>query len=104
MYNRWTHPYLSEPLDAFSVYVEGVYKFATQFFAAVRYDRMGFSKIADPAGGESVWDFPLYRAETGLGYRLDKNVTFKLVGQLTHYPGQPQFNDDILATQISTSF
>jgi hypothetical protein len=65
---------------------------------------MEFSKITDAAGGESVWDFPLYRVETGLGYRFDRNVTFKLVGQLTRFPGQPQFNDDILATQISTSF
>ena len=104
MFNRWTHPYVSEPLNVYSGYIEGMYKFATQFFFAARYDRMEFSKIADPAGGESVWDFPLYRIETGLGYRLDRNVTFKLVGQLTRYPGQPQFNDDILATQISTSF
>lgn len=104
MVNRWTHPYLPEPLDAYTWYLEGTYKFATQFFFAARYDRMEFSKIADPAGGESVWDFPLYRLEMGLGYRLDKNVTFKLVGQLTRFPGQPQFNDGILATQISTSF
>lgn len=104
MVNRWIHPYVSEPLNVYSGYVEGMYKFATQFFFAARYDRMEFSKIADPAGGEAVWDFPLYRLETGLGYRLDKNVTFKLVGQLTRYPGQPQFNDDILATQLSTSF
>jgi len=104
MVNRWIHPYVSEPLDAYSGYVEGVYKFATQFFLAARYDRMEFSKITDAAGGESVWDFPLYRVETGLGYRFDRNVTFKLVGQLTRFPGQPQFNDDILATQISTSF
>ena len=104
MVNRWTHPYLTEPLDAYTWYVEGTYKFATQFFFAARYDRMEFSKITDPSGGESVWDFPLYRLEAGLGYRLDKNVTFKLVGQLTRYPGQPQFNDGIFATQISTSF
>ena len=104
MYNRWTHPYIPEPLDAYTWYLEGTYKFATQFFFAARYDRMEFSRIADPSGGESVWDFPLYRVETGLGYRLDKNVTFKLVGQLTRYPGQPQLNDDILATQIFTSF
>ncbi len=104
MYNRWTHPYVSEPLDVYAGYVEERYKFATQFFFAVRYDRIEFSKIADPSGGASVWDFPLYRVETGLGYRLDRNVTIKLVGQLTRYPGQSQFNDDILATQISTRF
>ncbi len=104
MVNRWTHPYLPEPLDAYTWYVEGTYKFATQFFFAARYDRMEFSRITDLSGGKSVWDYPLYRIETGLGYRLDKNVTFKLVGQLTRYPGQPQFNDDIIATQISTSF
>ncbi|MGH8003598.1 MAG: hypothetical protein ACRECJ_02600 [Limisphaerales bacterium] len=104
MVNRWIHPYVSEPLNVYSGYVEGVYKFATQFFFAARYDRMEFSKIADPSGGQSVWDYPLYRVETGLGYRFDRSVTIKLVGQLTRYPGQPQFNDDILATQISTSF
>ncbi len=104
IYNRWIHPHVSEPLNVYSGYLEGVYKFATQFFLAARYDRMEFSKIADPAGGESVWDYPLYRIETGLGYRFDRSVTIKLVGQLTRFPGQPQLNDDILATQISTSF
>ncbi|MCI0330142.1 MAG: hypothetical protein L0196_04225 [candidate division Zixibacteria bacterium] len=104
MVNRWIHPYISQPLDVYTGYVEGMYKFATQFFFAARYDRMEFSKIADPAGGESVWDYPLYRIETGLGYRFDRNVTIKLVGQLTRFPGQSQFNDGILATQISTSF
>lgn len=104
MANRWTHPYIAEPLDAYFGYVEGTYKFATQFFAAARYERMEFSKIPDPAGGRSVWDFPLYRLETGLGYHFDRNVIFKLVGQFTRYPGQAQFNDNILATQISTSF
>ncbi len=87
MVNRWTHPYLPEPLDAYTWYLEGTYKFATQFFLAARYDRMEFSKIADPGGGELVWDFPLYRVETGLGYRLDRGVTIKLVGQLTRFPG-----------------
>ncbi|HXF49533.1 MAG TPA: hypothetical protein VNL73_08945 [Verrucomicrobiae bacterium] len=104
MINRWTHPYLPEPLDAYTWYVEGTYKFATQFYFAARYDWMEFSKINDPSGGRSVWDYPLYRIETGLGYRFDRNVTIKLVGQLTRFPGQPQFNDDIVATQISTSF
>ncbi|HLG94480.1 MAG TPA: hypothetical protein VI546_06555 [candidate division Zixibacteria bacterium] len=104
MYNRWVHPYVSEPLKVYSAYLEGTYKFAAQFFISARYDRMEFSKIADPAGGQSVWDYPLYRVETGLGYRFDRNVTIKLVGQLTRFPGQPQLNDDILATQISTSF
>jgi hypothetical protein len=104
MYNRWIHPYVSEPLKVYSAYVEGTYKFATQFFLSTRYDRMEFSKITDPSGGQSVWDYPLYRIETGLGYRFDRNVTIKLVGQLTRFPGQPQFNDDIFAAQISTSF
>jgi len=104
MFNRWIHPYVSEPLKVYTAYVEGTYKFATQFFASARYDRMEFSKITDPSGGRSVWDYSLYRMETGLGYRFDRNVTIKLVGQLTRFPGQPQFNDDIVATQISTSF
>jgi hypothetical protein len=104
MFNRWVHPYVSEPLKVYSAYVEGTYKFATQFFLAARYDRMEFSKISDPSGGRSVWDYPLYRIETGLGYRFDRSVTIKLVGQLTRFPGRPQLNDDIFATQISTSF
>jgi hypothetical protein len=103
MVNRWTHPYISEPLDAYTWYVEGTYKFATRFFFASRYDRMEFSKIADPSGGRSVWDFPLYRVESGIGYKIDRNVTFKVVGQLTRYPGRREFNDEIWATQLSAS-
>lgn len=103
MANRWTHPYIPGPLDAYTWYLEGTYKFATRFFFAARYDRMEFSKITDPNGGQSVWDFPLYRVESGIGYKIDRNVTFKVVGQWTRYPGQRQFNDEIWATQLSAS-
>jgi hypothetical protein len=69
-------PALTLPLRAVATSVEGRYKIRPGFYAAARFDHLGFS---DLAGSQAVlpWDAPVTRVEAGVGYSILRSVLLK---------------------------
>ena len=101
-WTAWDHPYYKE-LSAWSSYVDFKYKFATQWYAAIRFEVMRFSDL-EFQNFNDAWDYPLNRYEFVIGYHFDRDVLIKLDTQLTNNLGNDDFDDKIFALQVSTSF
>jgi predicted porin len=70
-------PYISAPLRAASVMVEGRYKIRPRLYAAARVDRLDFSDVAGTTR-TAEWDAPVNRVEVGGGYSLQRNLQLKM--------------------------
>jgi hypothetical protein len=70
-------PFITSPLRAGSISVEGRYKIRPGLYAAARYDYLGFSSITGTTRTEG-WDAPVARTEVGGGYSLQRNLQLKL--------------------------
>jgi hypothetical protein len=72
-------PHLKLPLRALSTSIEGRYKFFPGFYAAARFDHLGFSEMTGSAvQGTVPWDSDVTRVEAGIGYSLQRNLLLKL--------------------------
>lgn len=106
IWSRWTMPALdapntSYPLDATAVLVEARYRLLPGVHAAIRGERLGFSRVASTAsagnggyGSPSIvptslgeWDAPVRRLEVGGGWAIRRNVVVKASWQLNHRDG-----------------
>ena len=85
-HNRWQTPTVGD-LDVDAGYVELKYGLASGFYVAGRWDTEQFGKIRDSGGAEHPWDWNVSRLETGIGYRVTRDVTAKLVHQRTERGG-----------------
>jgi len=101
-WSSWEHPYYKE-LSAWSSYVDLKYKFATQWYTATRLEVMRFSNLKFQEYNDS-WDYPLNRYDFVVGYHFDRNVIIKLDTQFVDNLGNDDFDDKIVAIQVSTSF
>jgi hypothetical protein len=102
--SSWTLPAfasltLSEPLVAMSSLLEGRYKIAPGLYVAMRGDRLDFSAIRGRAG-LTEWDAQTWRFETGVGYSLTRNITFKGVWQKNGRDGGRVQKDALFAGQV----
>jgi len=70
-------PALTEPLRAVSTSAEGRYKLRPGFYAAARFDHLAFSDLVGTTQ-TLPWDAPVTRAETGVGYSIQRNLVMKL--------------------------
>jgi len=108
-------PELASSLEAWSISVEGRYRFLPRLYAAARVDRLDFGRVE--AGDRLyAWDAPVFRLEVGLGVKLRRNLTLKGAFQQNwrdlpaySYPGAydygtPVRSDGIVATQLSFWF
>ncbi len=73
-------PFLSDPLRAFAVDVEGRYRLRPGLYVAARLDRLDFSQVTGTSG-TLPWDAPVRRVEAGGGYSLRRNILMKLAYQ-----------------------
>jgi hypothetical protein len=80
VWDRWTVPTLSTPLDALGVFVEGRYKILPGIFVAGRADTLRFNRVSS-ALQTQTWDAPVTRIETGLGTYLRSNLLAKVTYQ-----------------------
>jgi len=103
-WSRWESPNIPEPLDAYSGFIEARYRLWPGLYLAGRLDRMGFSSVEGPGGQPEPWDYPLSRAEFGVGYSFEKLVLFKVVGQLNRFDESDELDEDIIAFQIAVHF
>jgi len=81
-------PWLTLPLRAVAVAVEGRYKILPGLYAAARVDHLGFSRIAGSATTAS-WDAPVWRSEIGVGYSIMRNLIVKASFQHNVRDGGP---------------
>jgi hypothetical protein len=90
---------LAEPLLAIASLIEGRYKIAPGFYVAMRGERLDFSKIRG-AAGLAEWEAQTWRFETGIGYSLTRNITFKGVWQKNGRDGGRVRKDAFFAGQV----
>jgi len=91
--------HLEDPLVAISSLIEGRYKIAPGVYAALRGDRLDFSKIHAPRGIVE-WEAQTWRIETGLGYSLTRNIMFKGSYQRNGRDGGRVRKDSMLVGQV----
>ena len=79
--SRWDVPFRNgDPtlrLSAVGSSIETRVAVSPRWSVAVRGDRLGFSRMASPAGDPRTWDAPLMRAEGAVGYLVRRNVRLK---------------------------
>ncbi len=94
-------PFISDPVQAQTVLIEGRYAVLPGVFVGGRYDYLGFSRIQGSAA-QQTWDAPVTRVEGGAGYYLRRNLIAKityqhnwrdtgLFSELSVWAGQLQF-------------
>lgn len=99
----WEHPTLPD-LGATSGYVEGKYKFAPRWYAAVRLDAFEPDDVRDEAGEAVPWDYPLRRAEYGIGFHPGPRVTLKAAVQHNRFDDAPALDEDHYGVQLGARF
>jgi hypothetical protein len=99
IWNRWQVPTIAHDLDAFSGFVEGLYKIRPGFFAAARLDRLAFSELPSATGARS-WDAAVTRLEAGGGYYIRRNLVAKGTYQHNWRNGGLVRSRGLLAVQL----
>ncbi len=99
----WEHPTLPN-LSVVSGYLEAKYKFRPRWHAAARLDAFEPNEIADGAGGRMSWDYPVRRAEYGVGFRPSPRVMTKAVIQMNRFQGNDALDEDHYLMQVSARF
>ncbi len=86
VYSEWDAAVKEGKLSLWSAYVDAKYKLHPRVYVAARYDVMKFGRIENPdTGQKETWDYDVQRIETGVGYRITRGATVKLVGQFTKF-------------------
>lgn len=107
MRNTWETPTVGD-LDVEGGYAELKYSMSSGAFIAGRYDVERFGEIENSLGVEQTWDWNVTRIEAGIGYRLARDATAKVIYQWTQQdndnPGgeDPEFS--IVGAQLSIGF
>ncbi len=90
--------------DTFAYYVEAKYKFAPQFFGAIRWNQQLFSTISNGLGGNEHWSPDLERIDIAATYRLTTHAQVKLQYSFQHETTAPGQDNHLLATQFTVRF
>jgi hypothetical protein len=64
--------------DTFAYFLEAKYKFAPQFFGALRWNQQFFGEVPDNLGGRVPWGRDLWRTDAAIGYRFTAHTQLKL--------------------------
>jgi hypothetical protein len=85
--SRWAVPDVRAPLvgsvEAWGGFIEARYKIRPGLYAAVRADRLAFSRLTGglEGGRPTSWDAPVSRVEAGGGYSLRRYLILKVAVQ-----------------------
>ena len=88
--------------DTFAYYVEAKYKFATQFFGALRWNQQFFADFGDT--DRARWGRDIWRIDAALGYRPSAHTQLKLQYSLQHEDSAPRAYGNTLAGQFTLRF
>jgi hypothetical protein len=90
--------------DTFAYYVEAKYKFAPQFFGAIRWNQQLFNRINNGYGGTERWSPDLGRIDVAATYRFTTHAQLKLQYSFQHETTAPGHDNHLLATQFTVRF
>jgi len=107
VHNTWETATVGD-LDVDAGYAELKYSMSSGVYLAGRYDIEQFGDITDSAGLEHTWDWNVRRAEAGVGYRITRDATAKLIYQRTrqdvNQPSEDHRDQSIVGAQLSFGF
>ena len=86
-------------LRATATSVEGRYTLAPGWYAAARFERLGFNRIAS-ATQVDEWDAPVRRVEIGGGYYVQRNLIARASLQINRRDGGRVARSQLLAAQL----
>jgi len=101
-FNHFDTPLRDDGLSSRSFYVQGAYTLYTGWELAARYDEIRYERIAG-SGEEISWDRDVARIETGVVYRISRDLRLKAVVQATDI-GTGYGDNVIPAGQLTFSF
>jgi hypothetical protein len=106
--SRWTlppiaAPYITSPLVAFGISVEGRYRLRPGLDVAARVDHLGFSEISGTSA-TAAWDAPVRRLELGLAYSPIRRLTAKVAWQENWRDTAFTPREGVLAAQVIVWF
>jgi len=89
--------------DTFAWYVEAKYKFAPQFFAALRWNQQLFDTVQARSGPASLGP-DLYRIDAAATYRFTAQTQLKLQYSFQHETSGAGVDNHLLAAQFTIRF
>jgi hypothetical protein len=92
-------PFISDPLRALALSVEGRYVIGPGLFVAARAEHLAFSRIRGTFG-VAEWDAPVTRVEAGGGYYLQRNLVARMTVQVNRREGGRVRNSTLPAVQL----
>jgi hypothetical protein len=90
--------------DTLSYFVEAKYKFAPQFFAALRWNQQFFGDVPDGYGGTRPWGGDVSRIDAALGYRFTAHTQLKVQYSFEHEAAEPRESEHLFAAQFTVRF
>ena len=87
-----------------SYFVEAKYKVTESLFAALRWNQQFFESIANGAGGRTPWDSEISRVDMAVGFRLNRQLQFKLQYSVGCDRSPAANGGNLLATQVTWRF
>jgi hypothetical protein len=91
--------------DTFAYYIEAKYKFAPQFFGALRWNQQVFGQIDARRLGEMQWDQDLGRIDCAAGYRPTAHTQLKLEYSFQQQTsGSHEKSNHLVAAQFTVRF
>ncbi len=90
--------------DTFAYYFEAKYKFAPQWFGALRWNQQFFSNIDNRAGRGLQWGPDLARIELAAGYRFTSHTQIKVQYSYQHETSGTEEDNHLIATQFTVRF
>ena len=90
--------------DTLAYYVEAKYKFAPQFFGAIRWNQQLFGTINDGYGHDIRWSPDLGRIDIAAAYRFTSHVQLKLQYDYQHETTGPGDDNHLFAAQLTIRF
>jgi hypothetical protein len=100
---RFTIPE-ADDAQTIAYYVEAKYKFAPQFFAAVRWNHQLFGRIHNAAGGLQAWGREQERIDFAPTYRFSPNTQLKFQYSVLHETQRATDFSQTIALQFTVRF
>ncbi|MFL6568889.1 MAG: hypothetical protein ACJ8LI_06935 [Chthoniobacterales bacterium] len=100
---RFEVPYIGDA-DTVSYFIEAKYKFAPQWFAALRWNQQFFGDVPDGYGGMHAWGPTVSRIEGAIAYRFTENMQLKVQYNFQHESREPREGEHLFATQFTVRF
>lgn len=101
---RFEVPYVGDA-DTLAYFIEAKYKFAPQWFAALRWNQQFFGEAPiGYYGAMRSWGPTTSRIESAIAYRFTENTQLKLQYNFQHESRAPRESEHLFATQFTVRF